>query len=143
VGLSPDRQFFVVKLRLWEGSNVYWVSRSTGVKYEVYAEPHISPDGKNIVTAMPSEAYDINGVFLWEIRGGGLTKKFHLEPTEYALYSFVRWLRPDAVKLKKITRADKAACPRKQFMEIPVRLVQGGAQWKLDERLDPAAVTCK
>jgi len=143
VGLSPDRQFFVVKVNLWEGSNVYWVSRSTGVKYEVYLEPRLSPDGKNIVTAIPSEAYDINGVFLWEIRGDGLTKKFHFEPTEYALYSFVRWLSPDAVELRKFARADEAACPGKQFMEILVRLVQDGAQWKLDERLDPAAVTCK
>ena len=143
MGLSPDRQFFVVKLSLWEGSNVYWVSRSSGVKHEVYAEPHLSPDRKNIVTAIPSEAYDINGVFLWGIRGGGLTKKFHFEPTEYALYSFVRWLNRDAVELKKFAYADKVACPGKQFMEAPVRLVREGAQWKLDERLDPATVTCK
>jgi len=113
------------------------------MKYEVYSEPHLSPDGKNIVTAMPSEAYDINGVFLWEIRGGELTKKFHFEPTEYALYSFVRWLNRDAVELKKFVHADRTACPGKQFMEIPVRLVQDGAQWKLDERSNPAAVTCK
>jgi hypothetical protein len=63
--------------------------------------------------------------------------------TGAALYSFVRWLNPDAVELKKFTYADKAACPAKQFMEIPVRLVRHGAQWQLDERLGPAAATCK
>jgi hypothetical protein len=143
MGLSPDRQFFVVKQRLWEGDNVFWVSRSNGVKYEMYAEPHVSPDGKNIVTAIPSEAYGINGVFLWEIRDGMLTKRFHFEPTEYALYSFVRWLGPAAVELKKFTRADAAVCAGRQYMEVSVRLVRKGAHWSLDENLDPAVVACR
>ena len=143
VGISPDRQFFVVKQSLWEGDNVFWVSRSNGVKYEVYAEPHISPDGKNIVTAIPSEAYNINGVFLWKINGVALEKRFHFEPTEYALYSFTRWLNRDAVELKKFAYADISVCAGKQFMEVPVRLVRKGTQWELDERLHPTAVTCK
>ncbi len=143
VGLSPDRQFFVVSVAYWEGTNVYWISRSTGTRYEVFDIPQISPDRKHIVTAIPSEAYNVNGVFLWEIRNGELIKKFHFEPTEYALYSYVRWTTNNSLKLKKFTYADKAVCPGKQNMEVRVVLALVGKQWKLNERIGRTTAACQ
>jgi hypothetical protein len=143
VGLSPDRNFFVVKASAWESSTLYWVSRSTGVKHEVYAEPHLSPDRRHIITANPSEFGGTNGVFLWEINDGKLAEKFHFEPTEYALYSFVRWLNPNTVELEKYMRADKAVCPETSSMKFPVRLVLEDGLWKLDEQLERATISCE
>lgn len=144
VGLSSNRRFFIVTLTGWEQSTLYWVSRSNGKIYEVYDSPHLSPDGKHIVTAAASEMYDANGVFLWEIKNSELTEKFRFEPTYYALYSFERWLNPDTAELKKFTNADKTVCPKNSFMmDVSVKLIRKDNQWKLDESLDSATVVCK
>jgi hypothetical protein len=142
-GLLPATEFFVVNVALYEGSNVYLVSKQTGARYAVYAEPHISPDGKHVVSASPAEAYNTNGLFLWEVRSGSLVQRFHLEPSTYALYRFSRWDGPHAVELMKFTNATKDMCPNSNHMELPVRLFSEKGMWQLDESSMKDKVQCR
>jgi hypothetical protein len=142
-GLSPDRQFFDVALQRYEAATRFWIARASGKQYDVHAEPHVSPDQTRIVTANAADFGSLNGVFLWEIRGGELIEQFRLEPTEYALYRFVRWSSPHAVELSKLSQADKAICPSSQMMSAPARLTRQDGKWTLDERIAPAMATCQ
>jgi hypothetical protein len=143
LGLSPDRRFFEVGILEYESTTRYWVARSNGKKYELHAQPHVSPGGTYAVVANPAECCSLGGVFLWEVNRGRLIEKFHHESTEYALYSFARWTGPHAAELKKVVHADKAFCPSAQIMETTATLVRAKGKWKLNERIDPSKVICK
>ena len=112
-------------------------------RYAVYAEPHISPDGKHVASASPAEAYNTNGVFLWEVRNGSLVQRFHFEPSDYALYRFSRWNGPNVVELMKFTNAAKDICPKSSHMEVSVRLVAEKGTWRLDETPNKDKVQCR
>ncbi|MEI6762355.1 MAG: hypothetical protein WCO22_18090 [Betaproteobacteria bacterium] len=143
LGISPDRNFFVVEGMGYESRTVFWFARNSGLRHEVFAKPEISPDGKSIITANPSEQGSNNGVFIWELRRDRLINKLHFEPTDYALYSFVRWEGANKVTLKKFTYADKSVCPSAQFMEFFVTVNRNGTQWFLNESNGLKEVFCQ
>lgn len=143
LGLSPDRQFFVVELLGHESATRYWIARSTGKQYEVYAETNISPDGAYIVTANPVECCGVNGVFVWQVERGRLTERFALKRADYPFYRFDKWTNPTTAQLTKISRADKAFCPTAPMMESSARLTRKNSGWVLDEPIVPTRVMCK
>lgn len=133
LGLSPNQKFFVVEVRGYEAATLLWIGRNSGERYEVYAKPVVSPDGKWMVTANPVESGGNNGVFIWEIKEDQLIERLRHEPKVYALYSFVSWAGADKLVLKKFTNADKAICGEKPFMETRANLTLEGDEWKFDE----------
>lgn len=143
LGLSPDRQFFVVELLGYESATRYWIARSTGKQYEVYADTNISPDGAYIVAANPVECCGVNGVFVWQIERGQLSERFRLKRADYPFYRFDKWTNPTTAQLTKISRADKAFCPTAPIMESSARLTRKYAGWVLDEPIVPTRVMCK
>lgn len=143
LGTSPDNKFFVVESLGWEWGTLFWIGRESGRRYEVIAKPEMSPNGKWIVTANPSECCSTNGVFIWQVRGDHLVERLHFEPTEYALYSFVRWEGNDSVVLEKFTYADKSLCSAMQFMKFFVTVAREGIHWKFDENSEHKSVVCQ
>lgn len=143
LGLSPDGQFFVVELLGYESATRYWISRSNGKQYEVYADTHVSTDGHFIVTANPVECCGVNGVFVWEIDHGRLIERFGVKRADHPFYRFDRWINPTTAQLTKISRADKAFCPTAPMMESAARLTRKNSSWVLDEPIVPTRVMCK
>ncbi len=130
-GLSPDGGFLVVRLHQWEGGSVHWISRRDGRRYEVYADPVPSPDGRHIVTALPSEAYGVNGVFVWEISHGALIKRFSETPKTYALYEFTAWQDARSVRLKRRSH-EPQVCTVSSMAEADLLLKrQHDGRWKI------------
>lgn len=130
-GLSPDGGFLIVRLHQWEGGSVHWISRRDGRRYEVYADPVLSPDGRHIVTALPNEAYGVNGVFVWELNHGALIKRFSETPKIYALYEFVAWQDAHTVQLKRSSH-EPQACAGSTLAEAEVLLKrQRDGRWKI------------
>ncbi|MCX7176149.1 MAG: hypothetical protein NT159_19935 [Proteobacteria bacterium] len=132
VGLLGNKQFVVVEERFYEGGNTLLISRQTGAQYNVHAEPHLSPNGKYIVSASEAEAYNSPGVYLWEVRNGGLIGRYLYEPTNYELYRFSRWKGSNEVQLIRTTHAEKHGCPDNTLVELTVRLVARRSGWELE-----------
>jgi hypothetical protein len=146
-GMLADRQFYWVVAGYYEGGDSFLISRKTGHRYDVIDEPHVSPDGENVVAASEDEAYSPSGVFLWKIKNGELSKRFYSAPTQFALYRFVRWNGSKVVELVKTTNAPNdfytEDCPSNLFpVEFPVRLVSTKGTWKLDETVDNKQIKC-
>ena len=130
-GISPDGGFLVVRVSRWEGGTALWISRRDGRSYEVYRDPVLSPDGRYIVAANPSEAYDVNGVFIWELRQGTLVRRFSEVPKTYALYNFIAWQDESTVRLKR-TSQEPEACSNGSLAESEVLLQrQPDGRWRL------------
>jgi hypothetical protein len=139
-GLVADKQFFLVENQLYEGSHTRVFSRKTGDEYEVFATPHVSPDGKFLVTASDSEAGQA-GVFLWAISEGALTPRFASNSKDYELFRFVRWDGSDKVELMKTIRAPDDVCKGK-LIEFPVRLAAREEEWKLEGTFEKDKMVC-
>ncbi len=103
----------------------------------------MSPNERWVVTANPSELGGTNGVFIWEVRENRLVKRLHVEPTDYALYSFVRWKGNDAVVLEKFSHAQGPLCKDAKFMKIMVTIAREGKNWRFDESTGRKNVLCE
>ncbi|WP_377154089.1 hypothetical protein ACFJIX_19955 [Roseateles sp. UC29_93] len=68
-GLSPDGQFYVVRATLPAGSELLWISRADGTRYEMHGNVNPSPDGRFLVVTHASPGQEFNGVVLWSRRG--------------------------------------------------------------------------
>lgn len=135
-GTFASGRFHVVTVIYYEGDSVWLVSADAARKTEVFAEPHQSPDGRFIVVASPSEAHNINGVFVWEVQPGGLLKRLHHEPKEYALYDFVRWADNTTVELSRTTHGDGEHCEASKLMLATVHLARSGNAWRFGPASD-------
>lgn len=135
-GLIADKQFFWVLVSFYEGGQSLLISRETGEQVDTIRDPHVSPDGKFVISASDAEAYEDSGVFLWEINKGALVSRFYFVPADYQLFSFVRWVAPTKVELKKTASPQKGVCPENTPAEYPVALVQTNGEWKLEASSD-------
>jgi hypothetical protein len=143
LGTSRDNKFFVVESLGWEWNTVFWIEKESGKRYEVIAKPEMSPNGRWIVTANPAECCSTNGVFIWQVQRNHLVERLHFVPTEYALYTFVRWDGNDNVVLEKFARADNSICSVGQFMKLFVTVTRQGNNWKFDENSGLKSVVCQ
>lgn len=134
--------FYHVYLYLGEQSEHLMLSDKTGQKFEVHSTPELSPDGKSFIAVSVSEAFDVNGVFIWRFVGDGLAQELSYEPEEYALYRFKAWIDNKTVQLSKYTRSEKSICPSSKLMTVPVFLRSEEGAWRFDEDLSHTAVRC-
>lgn len=142
-GLLGNKQFFMVEELFYEGGNTLLFSRQAGTRYNVFGKPHLSPNGKFIVVASDAEAYGTPGLFLWEIRNGGLIGRYIYEPTEYELFRFLRWNGSDEVHLIETTHSTKKGCPDNSVVEFPVRLITTRSGWELKVSSNKSMKNCQ
>lgn len=135
-GLIADKQFFWVIVGFYEGSQSLLISKETGEQIDTIRDPHVSPDGKFIISASDAEAYEDPGVFLWGINKGSLVSRFNFVPADYQLFNFVRWKDSTKVDLKKTVWPPKGVCPENTLAEYSVALVQTNGEWKLEALSD-------
>ena len=140
-GLSPDREFFVVRATFYEGSNVYWISRKDGTRYTMHGEVRPSPDGRFLVMANASASHDFNGIVVWENLGGRLVERFRFSPplVGISFYRFMRWKDGRTVELEHTALGDEITC-RDGTQEALAVLTRDGEQWAVK---DVTASRCK
>lgn len=133
-GTLAKNQFFIVEAGYYEGGTIFIISRQTGAKYEIFDDPHLSPDGRYILASPASEAtWGENGIYLWRIQNGGLVKEFGYEPSEYALYEFIKWINPHTALLEKTMHADKISCDG--LAAIQVTFAKKNNVWELQDNV--------
>jgi hypothetical protein len=125
----PAIGFHLVHVQYYEGNEYLLVSNANGSRQLVPDLPRISPDRSRLVAVSASEAYNVNGVFVYRIKDGRISPVFAHEPEEYALYTFVRWKDANSIELKKFSRADDKTCPGHQFMTVAAELAADGDRW--------------
>lgn len=135
-GLVADKQFYWVLLGYYEGGESLLISRNTGEQVDTIRDPHVSPDGKFIVSASDAEAYEDSGVFLWEIVGGTLVSRFSFVPKDYQLFNFARWVDANNVELVKTAWPPKGECPEGKLAEFSMKLVEKNGKWILEATSD-------
>ncbi|MBU1424188.1 MAG: hypothetical protein KKH12_05180 [Gammaproteobacteria bacterium] len=139
-GLVADKQFFLITVGLYEGGGTLLYSRKTGEEVDVFSTPHVSPDGRFVVSASEAEAYGDAGVFLWEVRDGALVTRFSYVPSEYQLFRFVRWTDSAKVEMIKTTWPPKDLCATRTLAEYQMELIAKGDEWVLEAK--PQAGKC-
>lgn len=135
-GLIADKQFFLVNADYYEGGSVFVISRKTGEQVDTIDDPHVSPDGKFVVSASESDAYSDAGVFLWEIVDGALMSRLHFVAHDYQLYRFIRWIDVNNVELVKTAWPPKGECPEGKLAEFSMKLVARNGTWTLEATSD-------
>lgn len=143
--MVADGQFFWVEARYYEGRDTFLISRKTGRKVEIFAEPHLSPDGRYIVAASDAEAYDESGLFLWSIDDGELIEQFaRLTDQEdgYVMYQFRGWDGlSNRVNLTVLQKGDAPACGD-ALAYFPAALSLGDNGWQLSKDITPEHAMC-
>ena len=142
-----DVGYYLLHIQYYEGDGHYMVSDKSGEDYYVQEPPNFSPDRRRFVSVSASEAYDLNGVFIWRLEGSKLVSELRYEPfeppvNEYALYGFVGWKDDRTILLNKYADANKDLCPKMLDMTIPVTLRLEGGSWNFHEELSGATVKC-
>lgn len=141
-GLLIDQKFFYVETRLYEGSYYALYSRVSGESTRIYDVPHVSPDGKFVVTASASEAHDDSGVFIWEVRDRLLVQRHAQDHATNLLYRFIRWDGPRRVALERTDFPTDGAC-KGGSLQVPVYAVlEEGEFWKLETEADTSKYVC-
>jgi hypothetical protein len=115
--------FYLLRARYDAGSDYRLVDDATGVSTKVPAEPHFSPDGARLVTVIPTDAYDHAGIEIWSTGAGEPAREWKYEPSEYAIYSFIRWDGNASIELEVKTYVDG------RLQQLPARLVLGETGW--------------
>lgn len=131
-GQIADGQFFLVNADYYEGGSVFVISRKTGEQIDTIDDPHVSPEGRYIVSASAYEAGRDSGVFLWEIVDGALVARFRYIPEDYQLFTFNRWIDSNSVELVKTAWPPKGECPEGKLAEFSMRLVDKNGKWLLE-----------
>lgn len=112
-GLSPDGQFYVVRATLPAGSELLWISRADGTRYEMHGNVNPSPDGRFLVVTHASPGQEFNGVVLWSREDGRLVERYRFQPTpeQTAIsFRFMRWRDADTVELAQFAEVDATTC---------------------------------
>lgn len=112
-GLSPDGQFYVVRATVAAGSEVLWISRADGTRYEMHGNVHPSPDGRYLVVTHASPGAEFNGVVLWSREDGRLVERYRFQPASgqtAVSFRFLRWRDADTVELVQFAEVDALTC---------------------------------
>ncbi|MFX1678477.1 hypothetical protein PV762_04530 [Mitsuaria sp. CC2] len=133
-GLTPDREFFVVRATYYDRTDVIWVSRQDGERTSLHANPRPSPDGTQLAVVSASELLDFNGIVIWERASGRLVERFrHVPPADQlALYRFMRWKDNRTIELERTAAGDPVTCPNGAEDTLVV-LKRDGESWALKD----------
>lgn len=122
-----DPKAVLIYRQYYEGDDEVMVT-SDGTKHELPSWPVFSPDRKSFAVVASSEAFNWNGVQLWEKSGERFVKKFEYEPKGYEVFSFLEWKGADRAELQLSARDSKG---REQC--LPAALVRRKGAWKLEK----------
>lgn len=96
----------LVYRQYYEGDDEVLVT-SDGFKHELPSWPVFSKDGNAFVVVSTSEAFNWNGLQVWEKSGGHYLKKFEYEPKGYEQFSLIGWKDGNRISLNLSNRDAK------------------------------------
>jgi hypothetical protein len=132
-GLSPDREFYVVRATLAAGSELLWISRNDGTRYAMHGNVHPSPDGLHLVVTHASPGTEFNGVVIWRREDGRLVERYRFQPTpeQTAIsFRFLRWRDTDTIELAQFAEVDPSICALGTLRSTAL-LARKGERWIL------------
>lgn len=138
-GLIADKQLYWISSALYEGGGDSVISRKSGQSVYVTSKPYVSPDNRFVVSASEDLAFELAGVWLWEVKDGELVSKYKFETEEHQLFRFVRWIDSRKIELIKITIAPEGMCPENKLLteaEYTVELSEKNGDWVLESISD-------
>jgi len=132
-GLSPDREFYVVRVTLAFGDELLWISRADGTRYEMHGNVHPSPDGRHLVVTHASPGVEFNGVVIWSLTDGKLVERYKFQPSPDQppiSFRFMRWRNADTVELEQFAEVDPSTCAIGTLASL-AQLTRQGERWIL------------
>jgi hypothetical protein len=123
-----DPAAVLIYRQFYEGDDQVLVTGDGNV-FELPSYPIFSPDKKSFVVVSAAEAFNWNGVEVWDKDSkAGFVRKLHHEPKQADLYRFLSWDGNDLVKLEYSTYE---AGPDSKAICQGAELVREKNEWKL------------
>lgn len=138
-GLSPDQRFYVVRVTLAFGSEVLWISRKDGQRYEMHGNVHPSPDGRYLVVTHASPSAEFNGVVVWALEGDRLVERYKFEATPEqrgVSFRFMRWRDASTIELEQFAEVDPSTCSTGTLSSLAL-LARKSERWILRSNSSP------
>ncbi|UXH80488.1 hypothetical protein [Roseateles amylovorans] len=138
-GMTKDSEFFIVRATLGFGSEVLWISRADGQRYEMHGNVHPSPDGRHLVVTHASPGVEFNGVVIWAREAGRLVERyrFQLSPEQRAVsFRFMRWRDANTIELEQFAEVDPDVCATGTLDSLAV-LARKSDRWILRSASTP------
>jgi hypothetical protein len=123
---------FLVLLRFWEGSTVFWINDKTGQITDINGEPQFSPDGAYFAIVQTPDVYDFSGIQVWRTKGPALqTEYLSFDPGLQIYLNFIRWLDNDSFLM--ITHWNTTDWRKEDYNSIQTSgttsMVRRGSDW--------------
>ncbi len=138
-GLSPDKGFYVVRVTLAFGSEVLWISRKDGTRYEMHGNVNPSPDGRSLVVTHASPGAEFNGVVVWTLDGDRLVERYKFEATPEqrgVSFRFMRWRDANTIELEQFAEVDPGTCSTGTLSSLAL-LTRKSERWILRSNSSP------
>ncbi len=138
-GLSPDRDFYVVRASTAVGDELLWISREDGSRYEMHGNVHPSPDGRHLVVTHASPGVEFNGVVVWSREDNKLVERYKFQPApdQPAIsFRFMRWRDANTVELEQFVEVDPSTCAIGTLASL-AQLNRKGERWILRSASGP------
>jgi hypothetical protein len=124
--------YFLVHASYYEGSSFLMISRRSGEKYTLDAEPVFSPGKNRFVTVSLCDAYCTQGIKIYQRTKEGIREEVWLHPTEFSAGE--RWEMADPRWIDETTLEITSRNVSKDGKQIEgktytLRLIEGG--WKI------------
>ncbi len=138
-GMTRDGEFFIVRATLGFGSEVLWISRADGERYEMHGNVHPSPDGRHLVVTHASPGVEFNGVVIWARENGRLVERYRFQPTpeqRSVSFRFMRWKDASTIELEQFAEVEADVCPTGTLDSLAV-LSRKADRWILRSASSP------
>ncbi|MBB3193338.1 hypothetical protein [Roseateles terrae] len=138
-GLSPDKRFYVVRVTLAFGTEVLWISRKDGQRYEMHGNVNPSPDGRFLVVTHASPGVEFNGVVIWSLEEDRLVERYKFEATPEqrgVSFRFMRWRDASTIELEQFAEVDPGTCRTGTLSSLAL-LARKSDRWILRSNSSP------
>lgn len=105
-----DPAAVLIYRQYYEADN-YAMILSDGTILELPAYPVFSPDKKSFIVVSAAEAFNWNGIEVWEKDGDHFSRRLRFEPQAAEMYRFLSWDGNDHAKLE-FTRQEREDNPQ-------------------------------
>ncbi len=132
MGLRIGQRFHELRTDFYEGDRWIWIDRHSGLETAMEDRPRTAPGERHVLVVNESEAYQRNGLWLWEVTRQGLSLRFAYED---APFRFVAWESPTQALVMRLS-PDPTRCRggwRGQAYRLRVRADQGGRLERLPQ----------
>ncbi|MBX3505725.1 MAG: hypothetical protein KF895_09630 [Parvibaculum sp.] len=132
-GSSPNGDYHVLQVQLYEGRNAALVGRRDGALTWLAGFPDWSPDGDRLYSAFFDSHFADIAFEIWNVTGEP-HREYLLEPEDRITYCVARWLGPEEILLKKTLWTSHEFSV--DFIESvsEARLTMLDGEWSLYER---------